>query len=65
MNMKDAWNSIQHSESIINPVTGTTIQKWIGEKPGHAPGFTRFLEGNISTLTADDIVADTWEKLNG
>lgn len=64
MNMRDAWNSVQHGEAIINPVTGTTIQKWMGDKPGQEPSFTRFVESNISTLRIDDILALTWEKLN-
>ena len=65
MNMRDAWNSVSHGEAITNPATGTVIHKWIGEKPGHEPGFSRFLESNINTLSVDDILALTWEKLDG
>ena len=64
MNMRDAWNSVEHGEAIINPATGTVIHKWMEDKPGQVPGFTRFLEGNVSSLKVEDVFADTWEPVN-
>lgn len=62
MNMKDAWNSIAHGEYIINTVSGTRIEKWIGEKPDLAPSFDRFIESNLMQLHSSDLVSDKWEK---
>lgn len=50
MNMKDAWNSVQHGGAIVNLVSGTRIEKWIGDKPNLAPSFDRFIESNVSNL---------------
>lgn len=62
MNMKDAWNSIRHGEAIVNTATGLRIEKWIGDKPGMAPSFDRFIESNVSQIHTDDLVSSMWEK---
>ena len=62
MNMKEAWNSILHGEAIINTVSGTRIEKWIGEKPDMPPSFDRFIESNLMQLHSSDLVSDKWEK---
>lgn len=62
MNMKEAWNSVKHGESIINNKSGLIIGKWIGDKPNLPSSFDRFIESNISNINTDDLVSSDWVK---
>lgn len=62
MNMKEAWNSVKHGETIVNTVSLTKIEKWIGDKPDLPPSFDRFIESNITNISTDDLVSADWMK---
>jgi hypothetical protein len=64
MMMLDAWNACIHGGSIRRAANGLTVAKWIGEKPGLAPSFERWIEENASSIPATDLMAGDWEVVN-
>lgn len=64
MSMMDAWNQCIHGGSIKRTSTDITVAKWIGDKPGLAPSFDRFIEENVTLIKAVDLMAGDWEVVN-
>lgn len=60
MNIRDAWNSCNHGGFIVRPI-GSRIEKWMGDKPGLPPSFSRWLDENVLIVPIDDIMAGDWE----
>lgn len=60
MTAREAWNLCEHGKAIVRP-TGARLEKWMGDKPGLAPGFDRYVLKNADTIPLDDLSATDWE----
>ena len=43
MRLLDAWNATEHGHKMARP-DGLIIERWVGDKPGLAPSFERFVK---------------------
>lgn len=59
MRLDEAWAATQHGGSMSRP-SGLKVEKWMGDKPGLASGFSRWLEESVSTIAAPDLMAGDW-----
>jgi hypothetical protein len=58
MSIMDAWNACPHGGTISRP--GRSIEKWMGEKPGLASSFERWLAESVGEIPAVELMAGDW-----
>jgi len=59
MRMDEAWAATQHGGKLARP-DGIIIERWMGEKPGLKSSFDRWLDENITLISAADLMAGDW-----
>ena len=58
MTMIEAWNATPHGGKLSRP--GLVVEKWIGEKPGLAPSFQRWMDENVMAFPVADLMSGDW-----